>query len=130
MLPALLHRIRGEVIFADGDDARNDRDDLRDVLAKGRRRSWTANPVDDVLDCHHDSVGLCLEIWLRTKKVSDPQSYRQHNNATPLIRSTHHPVLPELSNHCPSPCSFAFRKSAGASYRLNCSMDRIVPSRS
>ena len=64
MFPALLHRIRREVIFADSDDARDDRDDLCDVFAEGRWRGWTTDPVDDILDCHHDSVGLRFEVRL------------------------------------------------------------------
>ena len=58
MLPAMLHGIRGEVVLADGDDACDDRDDLRDDLAKGGWGSWTADPVDDIPDRHHNGVGL------------------------------------------------------------------------
>lgn len=64
MFPSLLHGVGREVIFADSDDARDDRYDLCDVLAEGRWRSWTADPVDNVLDCHYDSVGLCFKIGL------------------------------------------------------------------
>ena len=74
MLPALLHRTRGEVIFTDSDNARDDRDDLCDVFAKGRWRSRATDPVDDVLDCHYDSVGLCLEVRLVAGRVSKPQT--------------------------------------------------------
>jgi hypothetical protein len=67
MLSALLYRARGEVVFADSDDARDDRDDLCDVLPKGRRRSRTTDPVDDVLDGHYDGVGLGFEIRLERR---------------------------------------------------------------
>ena len=72
MLPTLLHRIRREVVFADGDNARDDRDDLCDVLAKGGWRSWTTDPVDDVLDCHYDGIGLGFEIRLEVERISEP----------------------------------------------------------
>ena len=71
MLPALLHGVWRKVVFADGNDARDDRYDLCDVLAEGRRWSWTADPVDDVLDCHYYGVGLRFEVRLETKKISD-----------------------------------------------------------
>ena len=58
MFPALLHGIKGEAVLADGNDACDDRDDLRDVLAKGEWGNQTADPVDDVLDCHYDGAGL------------------------------------------------------------------------
>ena len=67
MLPALLHRIWREVVLADGDDACDDRDDLCDVLARGRW-SWTTNSVDDVLDCHYDGGGLSFEARLEDRK--------------------------------------------------------------
>lgn len=70
MLPALLHRVGWKVIFADGDDARDDRYDLCDVLAEGRWGSWTADSVDDVLDRHHDGVGLRIKIGLETRNRS------------------------------------------------------------
>ena len=70
MLPALLDGIRGEIVLADGDDACNDRDYLCDVLAKGGRRCWTADPVDDVLDRHHNGVGLSFKVRLEEKKKS------------------------------------------------------------
>lgn len=71
MLSALLHRVRGEVIFADRDDARDDRDNLRDVLAKGRWGSWTADPTDDILDGHDNCIRLGIEIWLGDGEISD-----------------------------------------------------------
>jgi len=72
MLPALLHRVGREVVFADGDNARDDRYDLCDILAKVGWRGWTADPIDDVLDCHYDGVGLCFKIGLETGKISGP----------------------------------------------------------
>jgi len=62
MLSALLHRVRGEIIFADRDDARDDRDDLRDVLAKVRWRGRTAEPDNDVLNGPYNGIGLSFEI--------------------------------------------------------------------
>ena len=68
MFPTLLHRTRGEVILTDSDNARDDRDDLCDVLAKSRWRGWATDPVDNILNCHHDSVGLCFEVRLVARK--------------------------------------------------------------
>ena len=48
----------------------DDRDDLRDVLAECRWGSWATDPVDNVLDCHYDGIGLCFEIWLEAEKIS------------------------------------------------------------
>ena len=39
-----------------------------DALAEGGWRSWTADPVDDVLDCHHDRARLSVEARLEDKK--------------------------------------------------------------
>ena len=125
MLPALLHRVGGEVIFTDSDNARDDRDDLGDVLVERRWRSWATEPVDDVLDRHHDSVGLCIEVRLGMKRVSETVSHRGSRNTAPLIRSTHPLVLPELPTHHSSPHSFADRKLAGESYRPSCSTGPI-----
>ena len=72
MLSALLDGIRGEVIFADGDDARDDRDDLRDVLAKGSWRGRTPDSIDNVLDGPYDGVGLGFEVRLEGKKSQRP----------------------------------------------------------
>lgn len=58
---------RGQVIFTDCDDACDDRDDLCDVLAKVRRRGWTPDPINDVLDGHYDGIGLGFEIGLGAK---------------------------------------------------------------
>ena len=70
ILPALLYGIGREIVFADSDNACDDRDDLCDVLSEGRWRSWATDPVDDVLDCHYDGIGLCFEIWLEAEKIS------------------------------------------------------------
>ena len=60
----MLRGIRGEVIFADSDDARDDRDDLCDVLVKGSWRGRTPDSADDVLDGPSDGVGLGFEVRL------------------------------------------------------------------
>lgn len=70
ILPALLHRVGREVVFADSDNARDDRYDLCNILAKVRWRGWTADTVDDVLDCHYDGVGLCLKVRLERPERS------------------------------------------------------------
>lgn len=67
MLLALFHGVRGEVRFADRNDAGDDRNDLCDAVVEGTRRGWTLDPVSDVLNVHHDGVRLGFEIRLEAK---------------------------------------------------------------
>ena len=49
-LAAGLGRRGRQGVFADGDDARNDRNDLREVVVKGRCRDGTSHARQDTLD--------------------------------------------------------------------------------
>lgn len=58
------HVARWEIIMTDRDDARYDRDDLRQVFVQCYRWRWTSHAREHPLNRVDDRLSLCFQVWL------------------------------------------------------------------
>ena len=55
---------RWQIIVTDRNDARYDRDNLRQVFVQRQRWRRTSHAREHPLNCVDDRLGLCFQIWL------------------------------------------------------------------
>jgi len=85
-ISALVRMARRQVVVADRDDARHDRDDLRQVFVQRRRRRGTAHAGEHSLDRVDDQLGLCLQVCLENAPARREYERKKRDKTS---RSTH-----------------------------------------
>ena len=74
--------------MTDRDDARYDRDNLRQVFVQRQRWRWTSHAREHPLNCVDDRLGLCFQIWLdKIKRPSRKDKIVHGSENIPSIRS-------------------------------------------
>ena len=92
-ISALMRMARRHIVVTDRDDARHDRDDLRQVFVQRRRRRGAAHAREHSLNRVDDQLGLCLQVCLED---APPHRESKKTKRDKTSRGTHSDFGPRV----------------------------------